>query len=325
MAERARRAPNVCVASVRRLSCALLLFGCDGDFVNLGASERMLNGGDAGAQGGAASRLWSVELAPVVAQEDSLGFANPTLTGDSNELYFTSQVQGDGSAPILKLAKRVGERFGAPASVLFQLGSTKPEELAVASPAVSADGAELWLSLLSDVGNIDVFHCTRAGDKWLEPTLVSELSSPDRDDAPRPPAVDGTLMPLSSKRHGGVLYQIYLAQRPNDQAAWGEPSQDLLGTINLPNVQSADGFLNKDATELYFSSTRDGGKADLYVARRASVTDPFGEPEPLFDLNLLDYNERMPWVSPDGKVIYFASDRPTPAFQEYALYRATRL
>jgi hypothetical protein len=151
---------------------------------------------------------------------------------------------------------------------------------------------------------------------------VAELCS-DYDDAPRPPALGGTLMPLSSKRHGGVLYQIYLSERASPVAAWGEPSQALLATINSARYQSADGFITESGLELYFSSTR-AGSSDLYVARRASTHSAFGPPEALADLNT-EWEERMPWLSPDGQSLYFSSNQPTRQFQQYELYVARKL
>ena len=336
MAERARRAPNVCAAGARLLSCACLLLGCDGDFVNLGTSERMLNGGDTGAgapnvsgsagSGGSIAQVWSLELDPVLAQSESVGFANPTFT-TGGELYFTSLAHQGSSPepapPLLKLARRTGAAFGS--AIAVQVGDSDASMFAVASPAVSYDGSELWLSLAGTSGDTDVFHSARQGNAWQKPELVSELRADGADDAVRPPAVGGTLIPLSSKRAsvGGKLFQIFLSERPSPDAPWNEPSQALLGTINSPDFQSADGFLSADGLQLFFSSTRGGDDADLYVARRSSLSDAFGEPELLLDLKS-DYNERMPWVSAAGDELYFASDRPTPAFQEYAIYRATK-
>jgi hypothetical protein len=197
----------------------------------------------------------------------------------------------------------------------------------VSSPAISADGQELWLGR-NLTGNTDIFHSTRQVGAWATPQLVPELSSADFDDVPRPPAVNGTIMPLSSKRHGGMspLYQIYLSTRASSDAVWGEPSRALLGAVDSDAFQSADGFLSDDGLELYFSSTRDGDHrdADLYVARRATLDAAFGAPEALVDLNDPDSTpaqERMPWLSPNGDRLYFVSDRSG----QYTLYEANKL
>jgi hypothetical protein len=58
-------------------------------------------------------------------------------------------------------------------------------------------------------------------------------------------------------------------------------------------------------------STVDGGptpSADLYVAWRQAVDAPFSGTQTLDDLNT-GGDERDPWLTPDGKTLYFTSDR----------------
>ncbi len=68
--------------------------------------------------------------------------------------------------------------------------------------------------------------------------------------------------------------------------------------------------LTADLLELYFSSDREGGEGDvdLWVARRASPNDPFGEPTNLSELNTEEF-ESSPAVSADGLTLWFGSDR----------------
>lgn len=319
--------------SARRASCLGLLccasaVGCSGEVFNLGSSPLQAGGAGAGGSGGVTPGprdVWGVHSQPVLTPERNVLLANPTLTSAMDKLYYSSQ-----------------ERFGAPepnkARVMRRAadgaGWAKEEPLLGAvmheavSPAISADGQELWLGM-NIIGSTDIYKSTRQGDGWSTPVLVAELSDAQYDDVPRPPAVNGTIMPLSSKRQQGALplYQIYLSTRANADAAWSEPSKALLGTINSDAFQSADGFLSDNGLELYFSSTRDGEHldSDLYLARRASVDAPFGEPEALSDLNDPDpqmpTEERMPWLSPSKDRLYFASDRTG----QYTLYRADKL
>ena len=48
--------------------------------------------------------------------------------------------------------------------------------------------------------------------------------------------------------------------------------------------------------------------ADLFVAFRRSTSEPFSATFPLDDLNT-GGDERDPWLTPDGKTLYFTSDR----------------
>jgi WD40-like Beta Propeller Repeat len=311
------------------LACvALISVGCSGEVVNLGSSPLEAGGssGSAGsAPGGAAPHIWELPSAPLLAQMDGILLANPTLTAQGDLYYSQQQQQGARPDPYktsIEHAVLFGGQWNPDPMPLTFADLDMPD---ISSPAVSADGNELWFGMSSGTST-DIYSSVFQGGAWAKPELATALNSAF-DDVPRPPGFGGKVMPLSSKRHGGPkpLYQIYLSKR-NSSGAWGEPSQASLGSINSPDgaFQSADGFLTDDGLELYFSSKRDGD-SDLYVARRAGANDVFGAPEPLTDLN--DPNrgtaseERMPWLSPNRDQLYFVSDRTG----QYTLYVATKV
>lgn len=300
------------------LGALALLSACDGDVLNLGNSGSLLSGGTGGAS---ISAVWQVESEPVLA-ETAVIVANGTLDAEASQLFYSRQTRENEAKTAVYRAVANGSGFSQ--GEALALGDWAAGAVDEVSPALSAFGDELWLGSLGPAGNTDVYVCTGGARTWTTPTRVDQLSSDDFDDAPRPPAVDGTVMPLSSKRHGGKLYQIYLSTRPDRASAWGAPTQEGLGTINSAAFQSADGFLSADGLELYFSSNRDAqdelAMSDLYIARRSTIGAAFGSPELLADLRS-DRDDRMPWLSPDGATLYFASNRSG----SYALYRATRL
>lgn len=311
-------------ASARRI--VLLAFGsvaCHGAFVDLGSSGDELSGAGANGgpeNGGGGSEIWRVSAQLVIAPADGFQLANPSLTADGRQLYLSVQRRGADPEPYATTVWHAiwnGDRFDS----ARELSLPFDDPFGVAGPAISADGTELWLSRLGDAGDAEIWRSSGLGDDWGPAERVAELCSAF-DDVARPASLGGTLMPLSSKRHGGVLHQIYFASRAANEATWGEPNQDHLASVNSPNYLSADGFLSADGLSLYFASTRDGPDADLYVTRRPSVDADFGEPRALAELNT-PYEERMPWVSADEQTIYFASNRPN-AFEQYAIYVATR-
>lgn len=297
------------VVALALATSAGLLPACDGQLVNLGASEALIGEGT----------RWQLLDAPLLPQVDGLLLANPSLT-KQGELFFSAQERGtSGGEPkptgVLR-ALPSGDGYG-PAVALSFAGLESPD---IASPAVAWSGTELWFAM-SVNGSTDVFRCSLQAGACGAPQRVAELSS-GYDDAPRPPLGE-TLMALSSKRHGSPLYQIYLASRASADAAWGAPSQTGLGRVNSAAFQSADGFLAEDGLALYFSST-ERGTSDLYVARRATLQEAFGAPSPLSELNT-DAEERMPWLSADADELYFVSNRPTSQYAQYALYVARKL
>jgi hypothetical protein len=238
---------------------------------------------------------------------------NPTLTGDLLEIYFTSDRGGTGD---LWFAKRtsVAGPFGPPEPIAnLNTGGFET------SAAISTDGLTLWFG--SDrsggVGLIDIWASTRATrtSAWTAPLNLVALNSA-ADDIPRPPGLRDTVMPMASTRAVVNLYQTYFAARAGRGAPFGAP-------VAIPRPAYADrstvdAFLSDDGLTMFFSSagvsTTDGGvgsTSDLFVAFRRSTGEAFDNTQPLDDLNTAA-DERDPWLTPDGKTLYFTSDRDGP-------------
>ncbi len=89
----------------------------------------------------------------------------------------------------------------------------------------------------------------------------------------------------------------------------GSVSADLVSHL-ASSEDDENPSLTADLLEIYFTSDRDGGAGDydLYVARRASVEEPFGEPVNVSELSSEEF-ESSPAVSADGLTLWFGSDR----------------
>jgi Tol biopolymer transport system component len=129
----------------------------------------------------------------------------------------------------------------------------------------------------------------------------------------------GKVLYFNSNRDGSS-YKIYKATL-GPGGGFGAPLgiSELNGTWNTgAPVPSAD-----DLT-IFMSSDRIGGQGsqDIWIARRASVNDPFGAPANVSELNTAN-NDQPGWLSPDGCRLYFNSDRPG-GFGASDLYVAER-
>jgi hypothetical protein len=139
---------------------------------------------------------------------------------------------------------------------------------------------------------------------WSVPSVVSELSSPDSDTASAP-GWSGLVMVLESTRPGGAGdADLFVATRPTTSSTWSTPLP--MTDINTP-VHEGSPHLGPQELTLVFNTTR-GGNADLYIATRPSVDDPFETPLPLAEINSPD-NEQDPWISEDLRHIVFVSAR----------------
>jgi hypothetical protein len=137
------------------------------------------------------------------------------------------------------------------------------------------------------------------------------------DDIPRPPGLHGTVMPMASTRDRPGGYWSYFATRAGGGATFGTPI--VIAGVALPNRSTVDAFLSDDGLTLFYAAAElvspDGGigasTADLYVSYRRSVGEPFELTRRLDDLSTAG-DERDPWLTPDGKTLYFTSDRDGP-------------
>jgi hypothetical protein len=128
----------------------------------------------------------------------------------------------------------------------------------------------------------------------------------ERNDAIGQPAIssDGTRMVYVA---GGTAGDANLFLRRWDGTKWGEPRP--MRALNSSFHETAPA-LSGDGHFLFFSSDRPGGRGgqDIWVARWDGVE--YAWPLPLTDRVNTAFDEIDPAFSPDGLVLYFASNRP---------------
>ena len=236
---------------------------------------------------------------------------NPTLTADLLEIFFTSdRVSGDTD---IWTARRAHPSLPfEPPTPIAELNQASFET----SAAISADGLTLWFgSDRPGSGLTDIWVSGRPTRTaaWLAPSNVVALNT-IAEDIPRPPGQHGLVMPLASTFASPLNYQTYLSTRPGPGAPFGDPV--LIAELAHDDRSTVDAFLSDDGLTLFYASAPaaaqpDGGTtvtADLYVAWRLSTSEMFSVTQPLDDLNTPG-DERDPWLTPDGRTLYFTSDR----------------
>jgi Tol biopolymer transport system component len=245
----------------------------------------------------------------------------PTLTASMLELYFLSNRDGGPGSGDVWCSTRATptDPWSAPQLVGAVSGPSRET-----SPAVSSDGTTLWIGSDRDggLGGLDIWVSARgdAGSDggWSDPVPVTELNTAG-DEIPRPPGARGLVMLLSYRPDPDASYHMYSASRAEAVpfAVWSAPES--VASVNTSGLDD-DGFLTDDGLTLYFSSDRLNGTQDLFVTERSDPSSPFRTPISLASLNTDTYDERDPWVSPDGHEIYFTSDR----LGQLHIFHATR-
>ena len=229
---------------------------------------------------------------------------NPTLTADLLDITFTSN-RSDMAADVWTAHRASpGDPFDPPTLV-----AEASSPLYETSPAIALDGLTLYLGSDRDggLGDADIWSATRADRTmpWSAPANLAALNSAAKD-IPRPPGQHGLVMPMSSERDSAGSYKTYLTLRPSVDQPFGAPA--LISGLSGVDASVTDAYLSDDGLTLFYAAAPPGTPPDLYVAWRLSTGDRFSLPTRLNELNT-DGDERDPWLSPDGTVFFFTSDR----------------
>jgi hypothetical protein len=180
----------------------------------------------------------------------------------------------------------------------------------------SSDGLEMYIDRWLSADNIDLYVLKRASvdDDWGPPMSLGPAVNSPQQDWLSSISADGLTLYFQSNRPGGFgSADIYMTTRASRSAPWG-PAVNLGPTINTSAID-ADVWISADGLELYFMSTRSGGYGgfDLYVSRRATTNDPWGNPVNLGPVVNSAYNEDGVGLSPDGLLLLFDDNgKPRP-------------
>ena len=248
---------------------------------------------DASADGPAALPPWS---APTPVPITPVGDDDPSLTGDMLELYFNRS-----NDIFVATRASTADAWGTPLAVA-ELNSTAAET----TPEVSSDGLTIYFASARTptLGGNDIWMATRASRSaaWGTPVHVTELSSAGADGAP---ALAGPLaIAIDSDRAGTTMLDAYVATRATPGAAFGAPTA--IAAINSADAEG-NPMLTEDRLAVYFDSNRTGDN-ELFVATRATPTAAFGPPAQITELASTSADSD-PWISPDGRTMYFTSNR----------------
>jgi len=178
-------------------------------------------------------------------------------------------------------------------------------------PVISADDKLLYFcgkNRKDNIGGEDIFVSKKINGYWWPAKIVSDLSSSYSNDAPLSVSSDGTMMLLFKSG------KLYYSEKTMD--GWTE-AIEFPENINSGNWQS-DAMISSDGKALLFASTKEGGynistdgsdeyPSDIYVSL-LNENNEWGVPINLGNVINTAYCDRMPFLHPDMKTLYFSSD-----------------
>jgi hypothetical protein len=250
-------------------------------------------------------------LGPIV--NSSSGDGSPSISADGLELYFGSLRDGWSDIWVTR-RESIDDDWGEPVNLGLTVNNSAAWD---SESSISADGLELYFASdrTGGTGGYDLWVTRRTtkNDPWGEPVNLGPNINTSVDDTDVCISVDGLSLYIESYRNGGHgRNDLWVTNRATTSEPWGELVN--LGSIVNSSVSDGAPSISTDGLVLFFSdhpNPRPGGhgSTDIWMTRRATTSDPWGEPINLGPTVNSSSNDQGPNISSDGSTLYFFSRR----------------
>ena len=229
--------------------------------------------------------------APAFAMSPALEYDDPSMSQDGTELFVNVADAFNGHVEVL-LRSSPTDVWGPPVVITEIAGNAS-------QPMLAMNDRVMYIY----VNAVVVASMRDAAGTWSMPLIATDLNEAGNFDiAPR---ADG-LEAIVTYNESPTGTELALVRRAATTDPWS--SRVPIVELNLPGVLDGEGCLSENGLALYFGSGRDDPARDLYRATRPSLDQPFGPAERIVELNSVG-EDSDPWVSADGRTIYFTTSR----------------
>ena len=181
----------------------------------------------------------------------------------------------------------------------------------VYSPRLGPDGLTLFFSVQASIMNrnsVDLYFATRpaVGAAFSNPRPLTEANTSFEDGAAFVTSDSLELFFFSFRPASPGGRNLWVLRRDSSLLDWDPPR-----AVSELNSDSSDYMpsLTGDGLTIFFASNRTLGADDLWMARRPSRSAAFGPPSRLAELSDRRSPITSPFISVDGRTLYFADER----------------
>lgn len=204
------------------------------------------------------------------------------------------------------------------------LGSAVNSEFSELNPVISPDGRTLYFGRKNHPanrygvkgsetisGSQDIWFSEKVGDTWSSARRLSEVLNRDQYNTILSISPDGQTILLKGAYVNGAYETRGFSISNKTTAGWTVPVKvDIPGYEQMSKGKNEYGYLTMDgkAILLAFARKKNSEDDDLYVS--FFEDGRWTRPLELGDEINTKYSETTPFLSADGKTLYFSSDRP---------------
>ena len=236
-----------------------------------------------------------------VSRSDQFEFG-AVFSKDRSEFYYGVEINGKAETRMMKFENG---SWAPPVTILGH------DVYSYNDPFLSPDEKKLFF--ISDCPlngsgpkkDYDIWYIERRSDKWSEPVNAGKNINSERNEYYISFSKNGTMYFSSNigDKEGKKNYDIYSSDFRSGKF---QPSVKLPSGVNSVHYE-ADVFVSPDESYLIFSSNRPGGlgSGDLHVSFR----EPNGNWSASRSIDVIntETDDFCPYVSPDGKYLFYAS------------------
>ncbi|MBV6644119.1 MAG: OmpA family protein [Cyclobacteriaceae bacterium] len=154
----------------------------------------------------------------------------------------------------------------------------------------------------SSLGNYLIFHTVKNNnDQWQDPLALKELGTFTKNTAKIEVVNENGKLFIFRENGGGDLY----FSEPTS-TGWTRPVE--FDTKVKASQLESHFFINNQEDHILFASKRSGTGLDIYESRLDLSTGSWSSPRAVNGINT-QFDEDSPYLSKDGKTMYFSSDR----------------
>ncbi|MDA3942620.1 MAG: hypothetical protein PF694_03640 [Bacteroidetes bacterium] len=232
----------------------------------------------------------------IISMESTIEHGAPTFSPDGNTVFWQSNLRHPENETEIFLWTMHREDSLWSAPEISPYGGM---------PAYSPDGNQLFFLPLDTEKEKGLYYITRQDESWSEPISMNLIARfPELKYLYAPSlTTNGTLYFFANAEGSGTMNGFGIYRSEFVDGTYAKPEL-LPAAINTVDALNWTPFIAPDESYLLFSSNRLNEQQDIYISFRQS-DGTWSDAYNLGTTINTDRGERFPYVSPDGKYLFF--------------------